>query len=184
MQAFLRMADLAPGPLVAVRASPRSGTVLPFRAPPRMTDAGSGPSARGMAMTRRQRIFTAAAMILAGPAIVMLGVVLSELDAPDPLVSGVQVAGGTGGMAVAVGGVAILLRALAAPYCGRIALAAIPLFVVSVLLHNVISGLTGIEEPVFFLLAVIVAPALLLGGTLAAIIPRHGPPGGAGLQPG
>jgi hypothetical protein len=43
-------------------------------------------------------------------------------------------------------------------------------FIVSVILHNLISGLFHVEEPVFFILAVIVAPlAFLVGLTGLAV---------------
>ena len=43
-------------------------------------------------------------------------------------------------------------------------------FVVSVLAHNVISGWFGIEEPVFFFIAIIVAPAAFLVGAVGSIV--------------
>lgn len=44
------------------------------------------------------------------------------------------------------------------------------LFVISVILHNAISAISGIEEPVFFLMAVIVAPAAFVIGTLGSVV--------------
>lgn len=46
---------------------------------------------------------------------------------------------------------------------------AFPLFVVAVVAHNLVYGLTDVEEPVFFLIAVLGAPALLVAG-LAGIV--------------
>lgn len=43
-------------------------------------------------------------------------------------------------------------------------------FVVSVVAHNVISGWFGIEEPVFFFIAVILAPAAFLVGAVGSIV--------------
>jgi len=50
-------------------------------------------------------------------------------------------------------------------------------FFVSVLLHNLIYGLFGAEEPFFFLLAVVVCPiGFLIGvvGTIALLIKKKG----------
>jgi hypothetical protein len=43
-------------------------------------------------------------------------------------------------------------------------------FVVSVLLHNVISGLLDVEEPVFFLIAIVLCPTAFLVGAVGSII--------------
>ena len=43
-------------------------------------------------------------------------------------------------------------------------------FVVSVLAHNLISGWFGIEEAVFFIIAVFICPAAFLVGALGSII--------------
>jgi len=43
-------------------------------------------------------------------------------------------------------------------------------FVVSVLAHNAISGWFGIEEPVFFFIAIILAPAAFLVGAVGSIV--------------
>ncbi len=53
-----------------------------------------------------------------------------------------------------------------------LASAAVLWFPVSVLLHNVIAGVLGVEEPVFFFLALASLPAFALGviGTLASLL--------------
>lgn len=43
-------------------------------------------------------------------------------------------------------------------------------FVVSVLAHNLISGWFGIEEPVFFFIAVVLCPAAFIVGAVGSII--------------
>jgi len=43
-------------------------------------------------------------------------------------------------------------------------------FVVSVLAHNVISAWFGIEEPVFFVIAVFLSPAAFLVGAVGSIV--------------
>lgn len=43
-------------------------------------------------------------------------------------------------------------------------------FVVSVLAHNAISGWFGIEEPVFFFIAIIVAPLAFVVGAVGSIV--------------
>lgn len=72
---------------------------------------------------------------------------------------------------------------------GGLALAAVLLFAVSVALHNAINALIRGEEPVFFILAVLVAPALLVAAGLCAVIAAvrrlRGRAGdhGAGIRP-
>ena len=51
-----------------------------------------------------------------------------------------------------------------------VAAAGLVLFPVAVVLHNLVTALVGGEEPVFFLIAVILAPLALLAGTLGAVI--------------
>ena len=43
-------------------------------------------------------------------------------------------------------------------------------FIISVFLHNAISGLLGIEEPVFFSIAVIVAPLAFAVGLIGSLV--------------
>jgi len=43
-------------------------------------------------------------------------------------------------------------------------------FLVSAILHNVISGLTNFEEPVFFIIATIVCPIGLLVGAVGSVV--------------
>lgn len=43
-------------------------------------------------------------------------------------------------------------------------------FVVSVLAHNLISAWFGIEEPVFFIIAVVLCPAAFIVGAVGSII--------------
>lgn len=45
-----------------------------------------------------------------------------------------------------------------------IAGAALPAFLLGVILHNLVSALIGVEEPVFFLVAIVGAPQLLVAG--------------------
>jgi hypothetical protein len=54
-------------------------------------------------------------------------------------------------------------------------------FVVSVALHNGLSAWLGMEEPVFFLIAVLGAPALFVIGLVGSLVElvRHWPSGGA-----
>ncbi len=44
------------------------------------------------------------------------------------------------------------------------------LFVAGVVLHNVIYGLTHVEEPVFFLIAVVVAPVAFAVGIVGSLV--------------
>jgi hypothetical protein len=43
-------------------------------------------------------------------------------------------------------------------------------FIISIFLHNVISGLLGVEEPVFFVIAVIISPLALAVGLIGALV--------------
>jgi len=43
-------------------------------------------------------------------------------------------------------------------------------FVISVFLHNALSGLLGIEEPVFFVIAVFIAPSALAVGLIGGLV--------------
>jgi hypothetical protein len=57
-------------------------------------------------------------------------------------------------------------------------------FAVAVVLHNAISAAFGVEEPVFFLIAVVIAPVAFVVGLVATIVAliagwrdrRHVPP--------
>jgi hypothetical protein len=43
-------------------------------------------------------------------------------------------------------------------------------FIISVFLHNALSALFGIEEPVFFIIAVIISPAALAAGIIGSVV--------------
>jgi uncharacterized membrane protein len=43
-------------------------------------------------------------------------------------------------------------------------------FIISVFLHNFISGLLGVEEPVFFIIAVIISPLALAVGLIGSLV--------------
>lgn len=49
-----------------------------------------------------------------------------------------------------------------------LAAASVPVFLTGVLLHNLVDAMLHVEEPVFFLVAVVVAPLMFVGGLLAA----------------
>ncbi len=46
----------------------------------------------------------------------------------------------------------------------------IGVFIISVFLHNALSGLFGVEEPVFFIIAVILAPLALVVGLIGSLV--------------
>ncbi len=48
--------------------------------------------------------------------------------------------------------------------------ASVGAFVVSVIAHNAISGWFGVEEPVFFFIAVFVSPLAFLVGAVGSIV--------------
>jgi hypothetical protein len=43
-------------------------------------------------------------------------------------------------------------------------------FIISVFLHNVVSGLLGIDEPVFFIIAIIISPLALAVGLIGSLV--------------
>jgi len=43
-------------------------------------------------------------------------------------------------------------------------------FIISVFLHNALSGLFGVEEPVFFIIAVFIAPLALVVGVIGSLV--------------
>lgn len=43
-------------------------------------------------------------------------------------------------------------------------------FVISVILHNLVSAALGVEEPVFFIIAVVVAPAAFVVSAIGAVV--------------
>ena len=43
-------------------------------------------------------------------------------------------------------------------------------FIISVFLHNLISGLLGAEEPVFFIIAIIISPLALAAGLIGSLV--------------
>jgi hypothetical protein len=45
-------------------------------------------------------------------------------------------------------------------------LLAVGMFIIAAILHNLVAGITGVEEPVFFLIAVLGAPLMLVWGVL------------------
>lgn len=126
-------------------------------------------------MTRRQRAGQVTAMLLAGPAIIAIGGLLFAIGAPDWLVGSVQILGWLGGAVLIVWAAVILMRPLPPSRCAMIAVLAIPVFILAVLLHNLVSAIFGGEEPVFFLIALVVAPAMLIGGIIAGLLPRRAP---------
>ena len=47
---------------------------------------------------------------------------------------------------------------------------ALATFIVSVILHNAVSALLGVEEAVFFVIAVIIAPLALVAGVVGSLV--------------
>jgi len=46
----------------------------------------------------------------------------------------------------------------------------IGIFIICVFLHNMLSGLLGVEEPVFFIIAVILSPLALAVGIIGSLV--------------
>lgn len=98
-------------------------------------------------------------LVLAVPALLAFGVP-QALEAPDWLTGIVGGAGAVTAYGFAGAGFYLILdshRRLAR----FAALAALPLAIVGVVVHNVFYGVTGLEEGAFFLVAVLYAPMLL-----------------------
>ncbi len=128
-------------------------------------------------MKTRTRWILAAAMAAAGPLVMLAGgLVFATLS--DRAGNGIATVGFAAGFPLCVAAVAFVLWTETAGTCLRVAAMALPLFVVFVVLHNLVYGLIGVEEGVFFLLALLVAPAMLVGGVVAAAHAArwHGPP--------
>ena len=47
---------------------------------------------------------------------------------------------------------------------------AVGVFIISIILHNLIGGLLGVKEPVFFIIAVIISPSALAVGLLGSLV--------------
>jgi len=122
-----------------------------------------------------------ALLAVGGVLVVVSDPVVASLDLPSP----VMLAGILPGYALTVWGLVVGTRSLPWARPGRLALGAIGLFVVGVLGHNIVSGLFDIEEAVFFLLGVWIAPALLIAALvrMARRPHDHAQPAGMGLSP-
>jgi hypothetical protein len=133
---------------------------------------------------RKQQILKWAGLLLIGPVIGITGAVLYEND----------IAQDTAGLMADQLGVRCLMttwaavkaiRTLPVRYSVWAMLAAIPVAVIGVVMHNLIYAITDAEEPFFFILAIFGAPLLFVAGLLGAVIPRghRPPPAGTSLQP-
>jgi hypothetical protein len=99
--------------------------------------------------------------------------VVAALDMPSPIAGGVMLAGIALGFSLTVWGLLTLTRSSRWERPGKLALGAVGLFVVGIVGHNVFVALTGIEEAVFFLLGVWIAPALLIAAVVRMVRSTH-----------
>jgi hypothetical protein len=119
-------------------------------------------------------------MFLTGPVLVIIGAIVYERGAEDEggLIS---TAGWLVGAVFTVWAAVLLLRRLPVRYCLWAMGVSVPLAVIGAIMHNLVYAATGAEEPVFFILALIVAPTLLIGGAIGYLLHRIRPAGGSGL---
>jgi len=130
-------------------------------------------------MNTRQRWLLAAAMAATGPAMLLAGTAIFATMS-EGVGDGIAVAGMLAGFPLSTAAVALVLWWARAAICLRVAMAALPLFVAGVVLHNLVFGLVGVEEGVFFLLALLGAPAMFAGGLAAAAHAAWRTPRGGG----
>jgi hypothetical protein len=115
-----------------------------------------------------------ALLLIAGPVALLIAVV----DAPAQFLFLKVLAGGLTVLAIASAAVYLYVvgarRRIAGGRRARaflfLALGGLVAFPVGVVLHNVISGLAHVEEPVFFVLAVLLAPLAMLIGAVGAFV--------------
>ena len=122
-------------------------------------------------MSKRD-FFKWTAMLLAGPILGVTGVVLYEHDIAKDTVGLIAGIGWITTAIVTAWFAVKVFRALPVRYCVWAMIAAIPLAIVSTLLHGLVAVLTDAEEPFFFILAIFGAPLLLIGGFLGWVLPR------------
>jgi hypothetical protein len=111
-------------------------------------------------------------LLLVGPAVGVGGVVLYEHD----------IARDTGGLLAGIGWITAAIvtawfvikvfRSLPVRYSVWAMLGAIPVAIVSALMHGLVVWLTGEDEPFFFILAIFGSPVLLLGGFIGWVTRR------------
>jgi hypothetical protein len=133
----------------------------------------------------KRQIVKWTALLLVGPAVGTFGSVMWDYMDKDTagLIAGV---GWLTAAVVTTWFVIKVFRTLPVRYSVWAMVLAIPLAVVSALMHGLVYALTGQEEPFFFILAIFAAPLLFIGGVIGAVIPRRHPappPSGTMLQP-
>lgn len=115
---------------------------------------------------QRGHIVKWTALLLVGPIIGVTGVALYERDVSRDTAGLLAGIGWIIAALVTAWCVVRVLRWLPARYSAWAMVAAVPVGVVSGLMHGVVVWLTGEDEPFFFLLAIFGAPLLLVGGFL------------------
>jgi hypothetical protein len=126
---------------------------------------------------RKRDVIGLIGMFLTGPVLVTLGAVIYEQGAEDE--GGfISTIGWLVGAVFTVWAAVLLLRRRPVRYCLWAMGASIPLAVIGAVMHNLVYAATGAEEPVFFVLALIVAPTLLVGGAIGFVLHKVRPSGG------
>lgn len=126
-------------------------------------------------MLSQQRILAAIAIAVAS-VVILVGGILDE-NGHDDAGMAIQMVGIIGLAVVTIAIAVLWFRGFSRLRCLQIAAAAVGAFVVAVLVHNVISGLFDVDEPVSFIIATVVCPAALIGALIAAALPRGHAPG-------
>jgi hypothetical protein len=126
---------------------------------------------------RKHSVLKWTALLLVGPILGTTGAVLYEQDVSR---DGAGLLAGMGWIIAAVVTAWFtvkVLRSLPLRYSVWAMIAAIPVGIVSVLMHGLVGWLTGGEEPFFLILAIYGAPLLLVAGFFAWVTGRdHNPP--------
>lgn len=121
-------------------------------------------------MLSQQRILAAIAIAVAS-VVILVGGILDE-NGHDDAGMAIQMVGIIGLAVVTIAIAVLWFRGFSRLRCLQIAAAAVGAFLVAVLVHNVISGLFDVDEPVSFIIATVVCPAALIGALIAAVLPR------------
>jgi len=124
-------------------------------------------------------------LVLGGVFILSSDLVAASLGWPPPITGLVMTAGVVLGYFLTVRAILMLTRASRWEWPVWLAAAAFGLLVVGALGHNIVSGLLGAEEAVFFLMGVWIAPALFVAAVVRMVQPPGGrsEPEGMGLSP-
>ena len=123
-------------------------------------------------------------LALGGVLILNTDPVVGSRDLPSAITGVAIMTGLVLGYVLTVWGLLILTRSTRWERPGRLALVAVGLLVLGIIGHNVVSAVIGVEEAVFFLLGVWIAPGLLIAALVRVVRrpPHHSQPTGMGFS--